>query len=193
MKKSLQKIAVVTLLAAVPLMGGGFVSTTESLFALEGGHTQLNADVDQSSYDVQKGAMGHFGLKLGAQGKHYRVFLSGRNFVAEKGNTIVTMGGEIQYKFNFSKPVSFFMGANGGAANIKIGASGDGALPSVSTTVPYFGGDVGFNYNASDIVDLELGVKYMRMGQSVTQEATSYNFSNLTSGYGSVIIKWQMD
>jgi hypothetical protein len=178
-----------TLIAAAPAMA----DKTESLFAIEGGYSDLSADVSQSAYSVQNAGMGHVGLKLGAQGENYRVFLSGRYYAAEKSNTLATAGAEIQYKFNFSNPVDFFIGANGGVAFIKIGQSDDGALASVSTNAPYFGGDAGFNYHASELIDLELGVKYMNIDDTVTQGATTYEFNNMTTAYASIIIKYQLD
>ena len=193
MKKNLAKAALVTIMASAPLVAGGFSNTTESLFALEGGYTNLNAEVSQNGYSLQKEGMGNFGLKLGAQGKNYRVFLSGRYFLAEQGNTVATAGGEAQYKFNFSSPVDFFIGANGGIAFMKIGPSDDGVMASVSTNAPYIGGDVGFNYHASELIDLELGVKYMHIDEKITQGAVTYDFNNMTTGYASIIFKYQMD
>ncbi|MBN2815844.1 MAG: hypothetical protein JXQ67_04125 [Campylobacterales bacterium] len=192
MKRTLQKAVLATVLASAPAMAAGYTNTTESLFAVEGGMTHLTADVNQNGYSVQQESMGHFGLKLGAQGENYRVFVSGRYFLADKGNTIATGGVEAQYKFNFSEPVDFFIGANAGVAAMKIGASDDGLLPSVSTQAPYFGGDAGFNFHASELVDIELGAKYMHITETITQGTTVYDFNNMISGYASIIIKWQM-
>jgi hypothetical protein len=193
MRKSLQKAVLATVLASVPAMADGYSNTTDSLFAVEGGYSNLNVDVNRNAYSVQDENMGHLGLKLGAQSKNYRVFLSGRYFLAEQGNTIATGGGELQYKFNFSKPVDFFIGVNGGIAYMEIGASDDGALPSVSTQAPYVGGDLGFNYHASELVDLEVGTKYMHISDTVTQGTTTYDFKNMITGYASIIIKYQLD
>jgi len=193
MRKSLQKAVLATVLASVPVMAGGYSNTTDSLFAVEGGYSRLSADTNQNGYSVQDAGMGHFGLKIGAQGKNYRLFLSGRYFLADEGNTVAAAGGELQYKFNFSEPVDFFIGVNGGLAYVKVGASDDGLLPSVSTQAPYMGGDVGFNYHASKLIDLELGVKYMHISDTITQGTITYDFNNITSGYASIIIKYQLD
>jgi len=191
MKKCLQKAILATVLASVPAMADGYSYNTNSLFAIEGGYTELSAEVDQAGYSIQDAGMGNIGLKIGAEGENFRVFLSGRYYDAEKDNTLTTAGGELQYKFNFSKPVNFFIGANAGMAFIKIGP--DGVLPSVSTNTPYYGGDIGFNVHASELIDLELGVKYMKLDESVTQGAVTYDFNSITSAYASVIIKWQMN
>ncbi|MDF1882837.1 hypothetical protein JHD49_02670 [Sulfurimonas sp. SAG-AH-194-C21] len=183
-------------LVVISLLGTTFVSlnaagTTNSLFAIEGGSSSLNAQTNTAGYEIQKASMGHFGLKLGAEGENYRVFFSARNFLAEGDNKVLTAGIEAQYKFNFSKPVDFFIGANGGTAYIEI--EPNGANPIVDITTPYFGADVGFNYHVSQATDLELGVKYMYIDNSITQGATTYDFRDLTSVYGSIIFKWQMD
>jgi len=189
MKKNLTKVVLATLMATAPVMA----FDTVSLFAVEGGYSNLSADVNQNGYTVQDSGMGNFGLKLGAEGENYRVFLSGRYFLAEEGNTVATAGAELQYKFNFSEPVDFFIGVNGGAAYLKAGPSDDGVLPSVSTTAPYMGGDVGFNFHATPEVDLELGIKYMHISDTVTQGSTTYDFNSISTAYASVIFKWQMN
>ena len=193
MKKNIQKALLATVLATTPMFAGGFADVEDSLFAIEGGYTQLSADVNQNGYSMQDAGMGNLGLKLGAQGENYRIFLSGRYFLADQGNSVATAGGELQYKFNFSKPVDFFIGANAGIAYMKIGPSDDGRLASVSTNAPYIGGDAGFNFHASELIDLELGVKYMHISDTVTQGTTVYDFNNMTTGYASIIFKYQMD
>ena len=179
------------------LLGTSFVSLhagdTHSLFAVEGGASSLQADASrlQINSELQKSDMGHVGLKFGAESDDYRIFFSGRNYFAEKDNKIITAGAEIQYKFNFSKPVNFFIGGNAGLAYVEIGA--DGLKPAANLTAPYFGGDLGFNIHASELVDLELGAKYMLIDKSVTENFTTYTIRDLTSFYASVIFKWQMD
>ena len=45
-------------------------------------------------------------VKIGAQTENYRVFLSARYYDADNLSTLNTYGAEIQYMFNFSKPVT---------------------------------------------------------------------------------------
>ena len=54
--------------------------------------------------------------------------------------------------FNFSKPVNFFIGANGGVANVKIAIPGNS---SESVSEMYYGADAGFNIHASELIDVE--------------------------------------
>ena len=194
MKSIIQKKVLGILMTAAPLMAFDFIKTTESLFAVEGGYSTLHNDVNDLSQGIinqnNNIETGHFGLKLGAQGRNYRVFLSGRNYISNSSHTILTAGGEAQYKFNFSKLANFFLGVSAGVAQIKIAENNDA---TTSTRMPYYGGDVGFNYCASELIDLELGVKYMRLSENISQGTTLYNLSDMSSMYGSIIIKWQMD
>jgi len=190
--KLIQKAIVIASLlgtTAVSLNAAG----TNSLFAIEGGASSLRAQTNAAGYEIQKNSMGHFGLKLGAESENYRVFFAARNYFAASENKLLTAGVEGQYKFNFSNAANFFIGANGGTAYIEVGPSSDGVYPGTKVTTPYFGGDVGFNFHASELVDLELGAKYMLTDTAVTQGTVTYNFRDLTSVYGSVIFKWQMD
>ncbi len=47
--------------------------------------------------------------------------------------------------------------------------------------------------HATESLDLEVGAKYMYMNTVVKQGTVTYDFRDLTSFYGSVIFKWQMD
>ncbi len=191
--KLIQKALVVVSLLGTTAVSLNAEGKTNSLFAIEGGTSTLRADTYITGYEIKQSSMAHFGLKLGAEGENFRVFFSARNYLPDGENKLITAGAEVQYKFNFSKPVNFFIGANAGSAYIEVGPSADGTYPSTDITTPYFGGDVGMNYHASELVDLELGAKYMLLDKSATQGQVTYEFRDLTSFYGSIIFKWQMD
>ncbi|PHQ55376.1 MAG: hypothetical protein COA30_06930 [Sulfurimonas sp.] len=184
-------------LVLISLLGASFISLnaeeTNSLFGVEGGMSSLRAETNTNGYQIQKNSMGHFGLKFGAESENFRVFFSGRNYLADDNNYLLTGGIEAQYKFNFSKYADFFIGGNGGIAYIEIGPSSVGSAPGIQNNTPYFGGDVGFNFHATESLDLEVGAKYMYMNTVVKQGTVTYDFRDLTSFYGSVIFKWQMD
>ncbi|MDQ7068539.1 MAG: outer membrane beta-barrel protein [Sulfurimonas sp.] len=183
-------------LITISLLSTSFISlnaqgNNSSLFGIEGGMSSFRAQTNTAGYEIQKDSMAHFGLKLGAESEDFRVFVSARNYFAEKNNKMLTAGIEGQYKFNISKPVNFFIGLNGGTAYIEIAP--DGVNPGVNITTPYVGGDLGFNFHASQLVDVELGAKYMFIDTLATQGVTTYDFRDLTSFYASLIFKWQMD
>jgi hypothetical protein len=89
--------------------------------------------------------------------------------------------------FNFSEPVNFFIGANGGVANITAASVG---TPSENATQAYYGVDAGFNLHASELIDLEIGVRYMGLEDTLVGGVV---VDDITTAYASVIIKWKMD
>ncbi|WP_193111379.1 outer membrane beta-barrel protein [Sulfurimonas paralvinellae] len=191
MKKRLTKIALAASLLSMPAVVGANEYT--SLFAVEGGYNKVSADVTESGqmFSVQDSKLGSAGLKLGAQGENFRVFLSARYYDAEDFSKLDTLGAEVEYLFHFSKPVSFFLSANAGKAFMKVGSKPYYA--SVSTNEYYYGGGAGFNVTVTDLIDVEVGARYIDLDSEVTQGTATYKFNSITSAYGSIIFKWQMD
>jgi len=124
-------------------------------------------------------------------GGKYR--LSGKYFSDSNSrfDYVTTYGAELQYKFNAAKFLNFFIGVNGGLANLKF------RLPSESFSrtlkEPYFGGDIGTNIHLGKVVDLEFGGRVIAINGVNTISGTSVQVGNIISGYGSLIFKWQMD
>jgi len=172
MKNSLSKIVLAAMMVTAPL-AADYTFDTHSLFALEGGI----ADLDGESSEIATA-----GLKIGAQTENYRVFLSARHFNTDDLHSLNAYGAEVQYMFNFSKPVNFFIGANGGQATVKVSS----AVSSESSV--YYGGDAGFNIHASELIDVEVGARYMKLQDDVMAVD-----NDIVSAYASVIIKWKMD
>lgn len=186
MKNSLSKIVLATMIAVAPL-AADYSFNTHSLFAIEGGAT--NAGVEQTGGVYSDKTIANVGLKIGAQTENYRVFLSARYYDAENASTLNTYGAEVQYMFNFSKPVNFFIGANGGVANVKLALEGEA---SERASEVYYGADTGFNIHASELVDLEIGVRYMVLQEDIVS-ASGAKIDDIATAYASVIIKWKMD
>lgn len=172
MKNSLTKVVLATMIATAPLAAGDYAFNASSLFALEGG---------MADSDMESNAVGTVGLKIGAETENYRIFLSARNFLADDVSHLITYGAELQYMFNFSEPVNFFLSANGGNADIKS----DAATSSQSSM--YYGAGAGFNLHASEMIDLEVGARYMELQEDAILD------NKIISAYASVIIKWKMD
>jgi len=192
MKNRFTKAALVLSLLSAPatMMADEY----KSLFAIEGSYSNIDVEtVGAGNVDVQSSGFGGVGLKIGAESEHYRVFLSGRYFDAQDFSKLNTIGAEFQYKFNFSKPVNFFLGGNVGYAYMKVGANPVYNLPSVDTSSLYYGGDAGFNYHMSELVDLEFGARFMKLNENLTRNGVYFDFSSFVTGYASVIIKWKMD
>jgi len=193
MKNSLSKVVLAAMIASAPLAAGEYSYGTHSLFALEGGAT--NIDIERAGatggFNITKTNLPNIGLKIGAEGETFRVFLSGRYYDAEDFDALSTLGGEVQYLFNFSKHANFFLGANAGKAFIKIAT--DGTVPSVSTSSLYYGGDAGFNFHASEMIDLEIGAKYMALDVNEKVGVDTYTVDSMITAYASIIIKYKMD
>jgi len=192
MKKRLTKAVLAVSLLTMPVLS--VADEYHSLFAIEGSYNNIDVETaNLNGVEVQSSGFGGVGIKIGAESHNYRIFLSGRYFDAKDFNKLDTIGGEFQYKFNFSQPVNFFLGVNGGYTYMKIGADTLRALPSVDTKSLYYGGDAGFNYHLSELIDLEAGVRFMRLNKNLKRSGVNFDFSSFTSAYTSVIIKWQMD
>ena len=192
MKKSLSKVVLATMLATVPLAADNYSYDTYSLFAIEGGMTQLDIETTGApTIEVHEKDMGHVGLKIGAQGNDFRAFLSARYYAADSSEELSTVGGELQYLFNFSNAANFFIGGNTGLAFVKVGATD--LLNSESIQTSYYGADAGFNIHAGEKIDIEIGAKYMALDDEITQGAYTHKLDSIISAYASVVFKWQMN
>ncbi len=164
---------------------------TKSLIGIEGGYNSIDYVYDGANSPGTT-SLGSIGLKIGAETKDIRIFLSTR-YLVDTGSDydyIITYGGEIQYKLNPFKAVNFFIGLNGGVADIQF-------TPPVGTyrtlTSPYIGGDLGTNFHLGKSVDLEFGVRVMSIQDTNTIDNIEYKFNDIVTGYASVIYKWKMD
>ena len=189
MKNSLHKVVLATMMAAAPVFASEYTFDTHSLFAIEAGMSDVTTE---SVAVMEKDELANVGIKIGAQTDNYRVFLSGRHYQVEDFNSLKTYGIEAQYMFNFSEPVNFFLGANAGKAKMKVGANG--VEPSAETTSTYYGADAGFNIHASELVDVEIGARYIAIQDGlITQGADTFEVDRIATAYASLIIKWEMD
>ncbi len=174
LQKALLSIAVMT----TSLVAGDIdhSSKTNSLFAVEAGYSSTDIEAIGGNGTL-KDNFANIGLKIGAEGESYRVFLGASSYVVPDYSYMYMYGGSLQYKFNFMKEVNFFVGANVGLADLKA------TLATDNTHTSYYGGDAGFNFHATKMLDLELGMRGVQLG----------NVDNILTGYMSVIIKYQMD
>ncbi len=200
-KNKLKTIVLATTLIASSLVASDseYSFNSYSLVGIEGGYSSLDYERGSSLNNTQERVgVAHAGLKLGAETDNYRVFLSGRYFY-DSGDTydyITTYGVEVQYKFNVSKKLDFFIGGNGGLANMKFkGVDASGVKETFSRTLqsPYFGGDIGANIRLADSTVLEFGGRVMSIQAENTKNATTYRIGNIVSAYASIIFRWKMD
>ena len=197
MTKTTKKIFSSSLLAFALLSSSAaaddFIFNTKSLVGIEGGYTDIVVENTDPTTPVNESyKKGEAGFKIGAQGEHYRVFLSARNyFVGGEFDVLATFGAEGQYMFNFSKMANFFIGGNVGHLYGKFQIDGENFNREFSDV--YYGGDIGFNIHLNETYDLELGARYISSSASDDQNGKSYSFDHLATGYASIIIKFEED
>ncbi len=192
MKKTILKTVVLLALAgtSVALSASSYTYNTRSLIGLEGSYNTFDVENVTPAKRATKKFAG-VGLKIGAQTDNYRVFLSGRNNFVSGYDYAYSLGAEAQYLMNFSSFMNMFIGGSGGYMNLRFAKSNQASRELVS---PYLGGDVGFNIHLGESVDLELGVRSVKLlNPSYIQNNTTYNIGNITSGYMSIIFKYSMD
>jgi hypothetical protein len=194
MKNRLSKVVCATVLVASSLMAeSGMFDDRESLVGVEVGYTSLEVERNDGSRPANIGThkLPNGGLKIGAQSKNFRVFLSGRYYGGDDFDYITTYGAEIQYLLNISKYANIYFGGGGGGIKLRFAPSGEPYSRTVSDT--YYSGDVGTNIHVGESVDIEVGVRVLALSASNTINNITYNFDNLVTGYASVIYKFKMD
>jgi len=169
-----------------------------SLVGIEAGYGSVSSEIINTnttpiSFKTNDTGVVNIGLKLGAQSEHYRIFLSGHygKDTDSVFDYIASYEAEIDYMFNFSHKANFFIGAHTGMSYMKFIISGEPFSRTIST--PYYGGNVGFNIHTSHTVDLELGARFSVMNADNTKSGVKYQFNDMTTGYFSLIFKYQMD
>ena len=193
-KNTIKLVVVLATLATAPLMAeDNYEFETNSLVGIEGGASSL--DYYKNSSAISRVSLANVGLKLGAETKDFRVFLSGRYFYdpSAEYEYLITYGAELQYKLNVSKAFNLYMGVNGGYASMRFDPTNDAYGPR-SLSAPYFGGDVGTNIHLGETTDLEIGGRAMRIHAIHNGGASgNYNIGNIVNVYASLIFKWTMD
>lgn len=192
MTKIIQKVLLGSFLIVSSAMAGEsdpYTVDTYSLLGFEGGLSSISFERNTPALSDNY-IMPHGGIKVGAQSEDYRVFLSGRYYEEQNFDYMTTIGGELQYMFNFSSAMNFFVGVNYGIANIKFTDSSN-----VSRTVsdPYYGGDAGFNLHMGNAADIEFGARIMSIDAQNTKSNVTYQFNTNVSAYVSFIFKYKMD
>ena len=121
------------------------------------------------------------GLKVGAESGEYRVFLSGRYYDIDGFDSVTSVGGEFQYLIPLQEELKLFLGVNGGMMDMEFKSSQ--GLREISTA--YVGGDAGLNFEISQKMNLDAGVRYMLIDYDHTMgsPAVTYNIDKIVQGY----------
>ncbi|MEA1920102.1 MAG: hypothetical protein U9N52_09700, partial [Campylobacterota bacterium] len=112
-----------------------------------------------------------------------------------------SVGGSFQYLLYITRDFNLFFGINGGLMNLKVVDNSIGI--SYEYSDPYFGGDVGFNYELHELLGLEIGARYINIDAENTQyyiDTTSgdtmsrtYTVEQMINVYASMIFKFYVD
>ena len=123
------------------------------------------------------------GFKLGGESEHYRLFISGRYHGVEDFDSVVTLGGELQYLIRAGEHFNIFMGLNGG----QLMAQATEGTIQYTFDSPYVGGDVGVNIDVLENFGLEIGARGMKTMEDSSEPGA---ISFLMEAYFSLIFKF---
>lgn len=198
MMKKLTKVIVATVLVASSLAAesmddSDYEFKTSSLIGIEAGYSSFDYERSTSGVTDQKKTVNfnHGGIKIGAESRNYRLFLSARAFDGGDFDYARAYGVELQYLLNVSKMANIYFGVNTGKVDMKFDDSTN--AKSVKLDDTYFGGDVGMNIHLGSRADFEVGARIMSLNASATDGTAKYDFDNIVTGYASIIFKYQMD
>ena len=191
-KKRLINVLVVVLMLSSSLMADTVMYPEHSLIGIEGGVTNINYDVSNTSKNLNK-IIQNIGIKIGAESHDYRIFLTANYYTNPNSSYdyIGTYGGELDYLLNVSSKMNLYIGANAGVANMKFNVAHETSSRTISNL--YYGPDAGINFHASKLIDLELGARFMMLDATNTKNGVTYTFNNFVTGYASIIFKYNMD
>lgn len=178
--------------------------TSKSLVGVEFGYSQLEYNVDDSALGTGSDdeRFGVIGLKIGAENEEARVFIDGHYYnTSGDFDYINSLGAGLQYLVRVSDRLNFFAGVNGGLVNIKF--SDDTINKSYELSSAYYGGDLGMNFALQEMLDLEIGARFMSINASNTQVyvdplsgehvGREYTMDHMLNFYTSLIFKFQVD
>lgn len=197
----LKQVVLSVAFLATSLVAGDskYTYDTTSLVGIEGGYNSVVSEITDTTavvgspgyYSQNTNGLFHGGLKIGAETRDIRFFLSARTYMdsGDYYSSMFTYGAELQYKFNVNKFMNLYLGANTGFAEVSYSRGNS----NVKMNKPYMGADIGTNFHMHDIVDLEFGVRYVSIEGTGGLANTVYRLNNIATGYASLIFKWKMD
>ncbi|WP_373069742.1 outer membrane beta-barrel protein [Sulfurimonas sp.] len=196
MRKKLSKMLLAGLLIATVSYAetdDKYIYDSNSLVGIEGGMATF--DIKDTTAIKKEEDFNMAGFKVGAETRDFRMFLSARKAFMNGDHydwdKAYMYGAELQYKFNVMDSLNFFIGGNIGRVSFEFK---DLTAAVREYTTKYIGGDVGINYHINDMFDLELGARLMTLSDDThTLGGVTYTFDDITNGYMSLIVKFQMD
>ena len=191
-KNRLTKAFVSAVLLSSVAMADTVIYPGYSLIGIESGVTNMSYDVSNRKNTIRK-TVGNLGIKIGAESHDYRIFLMANYYTNPDSSYdyVGTYGGQLDYLLNVSTKINLYIGANAGVANIKFTAPKETTKRSISN--PYYGVDVGMNFHATKLIDLEFGMRFIMLDAINTKNNVTYTYNNFATSYISINFKYQMD
>ena len=190
-KNILGKVLLVSLLISSSLVAELVHKTdSSSLIGIELGSAGLDVSDDSTPAYNETLGTNNIAFKIGAETKTYRLFLNYCYYDGSDFENMTTMGAEFQYLVNLASFMNIYLGVNVGIADIEYI---DNSSVTRTVSQQYMGGNIGSNFHIGDSFDFELGAKIMSIQAEHTLNNQTYLFGNITSGYASLIYKYQID
>jgi hypothetical protein len=117
-------------------------------------------------------------LKLGAESRHYRVFVDSRYWYTDELKSAYTIGGALQYLIRPTEVFNFFLGVNAGVINTVDDPKSD----------TYYGLDAGINLDVAENFGIEVGARV-----ATTDTDKELRAETIYQGYVSAIFKFTSD
>ncbi|MDY0116289.1 MAG: outer membrane beta-barrel protein [Sulfurimonadaceae bacterium] len=187
MKKTFQNLLLASLVVSAPLAAEEYV---KSLVGFEGGYGKLNVEHGTTPIEKTRINAGHGGIKIGAESRNVRIFLSANYLDGTKFDDGITYGASLQYLLNFSDYVNFFAGPNLGMIDVRLI---DDNRNGIKISKTYVGADAGFNIHLGKSADLELGARYSHINATKTLAGVNYELKNHMTAFGSLIFKFNLE
>jgi hypothetical protein len=137
-------------------------------------NTCINPNCDTRYTDSSSNVA--LGLKLGAEGRHYRAFIDARTWYDSDYESAFTAGLALQYLIRLNNNFNFFLGINGGLINSER-----------DEYDPYYGLDAGINFDFNENLGLEVGARYSDVSIS---DSDDMRIDYFYQGYVSIIFKF---
>lgn len=197
----MKKIVLIALLLVMSAQAELWKS--KPLLAIEGGFAP-NVGIDYKASPTASELTNYtqgptLGLKIGAEGDEFRVFIGGRYMSLDNFKYAFSGGLEFQYLIRIAKAFNIFAGVEAGYMSMKFNDADFGATSGIIRVIetPYYGGDIGINIDFGESFGIELGGRLLQLNSATninpnptTSLDSTTRLDYIPSVYGSLIFKF---
>ena len=164
----------------------------KTIIGIEGGFGQTSIETNATGATNQTPYLGGLGLKLGAEGQEYRIYIDGRYYIIDGVEFAFSGGATIQYIFRFSNFMNYFVGIEAGVTSFRYKVENESFTRETGLQL-YYGANTGFNFDITDSVGIELGGRYMVMDAANTKDGVLTKIPYIAEGYLAIDFKYVME